>query len=216
MNYEQARFNMIEQQIRPWNVFDEKILGLLLSVKREEFVSAELSDLALADIELPLPGEQKMLFPRIEVRLLQELKLTKKDKVLEIGSGSGYVSALLAKLSDFVYSIEINEINRQFALKNLSKAGIKNISLIAGDGLMGLSNKAPFDKIFVGGAITEVSEVLKQQLAVGGLLVAIVGSAPIMHAVVVEKISEFEYRQTKIFETYVEPLVSAATPNFNF
>lgn len=216
MNFEQARFNMVEQQIRPWNVFDENVLGLLGQVKRENFVTEQYQALALADIEIPLPGEQKMLFPRIEARLLQELHLNKKDKVLEVGTGSGYVTALLAKLTDFVYSIEINSHNKNFAQENLTKAGIKNISLIEGDGINGLSTKAPFDKIFVGGSLPEINEILKNQLKVGGRLVGIVGNAPIMHAVVLEKISENEYRETQLFETFVDELVSPALHGFKF
>lgn len=216
MNFELARFNMIEQQIRPWNMFDEKVLGLLKTIKREEFVNQSLRNLALSDIELPLPGEQKMLFPRIEARLLQELKLRKKDKVLEIGTGSGYVTALLAKLTDFVYSLEINEQNKQFAVDNLTRAGIKNVSIIEADGMVGLAAKAPFDKIFVGGALAEITPELKAQLKVGGILAGIEGVAPIMHAVVIEKISENEYKQTQLFETYVEPLSSAAPRGFKF
>lgn len=216
MNLEIARFNMVEQQIRPWNVFDEKVLALLQTIKREEFVEDKYRNLALSDIELILPGEQKMLFPRIEARLLQELKLTKKDKVLEIGTGSGYVTALLGKLTDFVYSVEINDINKQFAINNLMKAGIKNVSVTEGDGINGLANKAPFDKIFVGGSLPEVNNELKHQLAVGGILVAIVGEAPIMSAVVVTKISETEFNETKIFETCVDPLVSTSTSTFTF
>ncbi len=216
MNFELARFNMIEQQIRPWNMFDEKVLGLLGTIKREEFVSSSLRNLALSDVELPLPGEQKMLFPRMEARLLQELKLRKKDKVLEIGTGSGYVTALLAKLTDFVYSIEINTQNKQFAVDNLTRAGIKNVSIIEADGMSGLENKAPFDKIFVGGAMAEISQELKKQLKVGGILVGIEGIAPIMHAVVIEKVSDNEYKQTQLFETFVTPLSSAAPSGFKF
>ncbi len=216
MNFELARFNMIEQQIRPWNMFDEKVLGLLGTIKREDFVSQSLRNLALSDVELPLPGEQKMLFPRMEARLLQELKLRKKDKVLEIGTGSGYVTALLAKLTDFVYSLEINEQNKRFAVDNLTRAGIKNVSIIEADGTNGLEAKAPFDKIFVGGAMLEISHELKKQLKVGGILVGIEGTAPIMHAVVIEKISDNEYKQTQLFETAVAPLSSAAPSGFKF
>ncbi len=216
MNFEQARFNMVEQQIRPWNVFDEDILDLIGQIKRENFVLEEYRNLALSDIELPLPGEQKMLFPRVEARLLQELQLSKKDKVLEIGTGSGYVTALLAKLADFVYSIEINDQNKNFALENLTKAGIKNISLIEGDGINGLAAKAPFDKILVGGSLPEINNHLKEQLKVGGRLVGIIGYAPIMHAIVIEKIRENEYRETKIFETFVEELVSPTANGFKF
>ncbi len=216
MDFTTARFNMVEQQIRPWNMFDERVLELLGTIKREDFVQPEHRNLALSDVEVPLPGGQKMLFPRIEARLLQELELRKKDKVLEIGTGSGYVTALLAKMSDFVYSLEINAHNKQFALDNLIKTGIKNISLIEADGLNGYETKAPFDKIFVGGSVATISERLKSQLKVGGRLVAITGTAPIMHAILIEKLADNEFKQSTLFETSVDPLVSAAHTNFVF
>ena len=216
MDFTLARFNMVEQQVRPWNVFDSRILELLNTLKREDFAQEQYRNLALSDIELPLPGEQAMLFPKIEAKLLQELKLTKKDKVLEIGTGSGYVTALLAKLTDFVYSIEINTENKQFALDNLSKVGIKNALVIEANGINGISNKAPFDKIFIGGGIAKVSDELKQQLRVGGRLVAIVGKSPIMHAVVIEKIADNEYKEIQLFETDVNMLSSLSTEKFAF
>lgn len=216
MDFTTARFNMVEQQIRPWNMFDERVMELLGTIKREEFVQVEHRNLALSDVEIPLPGGQKMLFPRIEARLLQELELRKKDKVLEIGTGSGYVTALLAKMADFVYSLEINAQNKQFALDNLIKTGIKNISLIEADGLNGYEAKAPFDKIFVGGSVETVSLGLKNQLKVGGRLVAIIGEAPIMHAILIEKLAENNFKQSTLFETSVDPLVSAAHTNFVF
>lgn len=216
MDFTTARFNMVEQQIRPWNMFDERVMELLGTIKREEFVQVEHRNLALSDVEIPLPGGQKMLFPRMEARLLQELELRKKDKVLEIGTGSGYVTALLAKMTDFVYSLEINAQNKQFALDNLIKTGIKNISIIEMDGLNGYEAKAPFDKIFVGGSVKAVSTALKNQLKVGGRLVAIIGEAPIMYAVLIEKIAENNFKQSTLFETSVDPLVSSAHTNFVF
>lgn len=216
MDFTTARFNMVEQQIRPWNMFDERVMELLGTIKREEFVQVEHRNLALSDVEIPLPGGQKMLFPRMEARLLQELELRKKDKVLEIGTGSGYVTALLAKMADFVYSLEINAQNKQFALDNLIKTGIKNISLIEADGLNGYEAKAPFDKIFVGGSVKTVSTALKNQLKIGGRLVAIIGEAPIMYAVLIEKIAENNFKQSTLFETSVDPLVSSAHTNFVF
>lgn len=208
MDFNLARFNMIEQQVRPWNVFDEKILNLFATIKREDFVLSQYQNLALSDIEIPLPGSQKMLFPRIEARLLQELQLKKKDKVLEIGTGSGYVTALIAKLADFVYSIEINSENHKFAIENLTKAGIKNVALVEIDGINGYEAKAQFDKIFIGGSLQTINSTIKKQLKIGGRLVAVIGDAPIMQAVLIEKISDTEYKQTNLFETYVEQLVS--------
>lgn len=216
MNFEQARFNMVEQQIRPWSVFDKKVLEQFGQIKREDFVADEYHELALADIEIPLPDGQKMLFPRVEARLLQELNLNKKDKVLEIGTGSGYITAILARLTNFVYSIEINANNKQFAISNLIKAGIKNATVIEADGTNGLPNKEPFDKIFIGGSLIEINNNLKKQLKVGGRLVGIIGVAPIMHAILIEKITENEYKQTQLFETCVDRLITISKDGFKF
>lgn len=204
MNIELARFNMVEQQIRPWNVFDENVLSLLKTLPRENFVQEQYKTLAFSDVEIPLPGNQKMLFPRIEARLLQELDLKPTDKVLEIGTGSGYVTTILAKLTDFVYSMEVNEINRLFAIDNLTKAGIKNVSVISGDGQFGLPSKATFDKIFVGCGMSEVSDELKSQLAVGGKLIAIVGNDYIMEAILITHESQGKFIEQKLFETQLD------------
>lgn len=216
MNFEQARFNMVEQQVRPWNVFDENVLAMLTNVKREEFVSPEYKAIAFSDVEIPLPGGQKMLFPRVEARMLQELNLSKKDKVLEIGTGSGYVTAMLGKLTDFVYSIEINAKNKEFAVSNLTKAGIKNVSIIEGDGLNGLAAKAPFDKILVGGSLPVIPQMLKQQLKVGGHMVAVIGTKPAMHAVHITRVAENEFIEKQIFETIIDELTGAHQNQFKF
>lgn len=216
MNFEQARFNMVEQQVRPWNVFDENVLAMLTNVKREEFVSPEYKAIAFSDVEIPLPGGQKMLFPRVEARMLQELNLSKKDKVLEIGTGSGYVTAMLGKLTDFVYSIEINTKNKEFAVSNLTKAGIKNVSIIEGDGLNGLAAKAPFDKILIGGSLPVIPQTLKQQLKVGGHMVAVIGTKPAMHAVHITRIAENEFIEKQIFETIIDELTGAHQNQFKF
>ncbi len=207
MNIELARFNMIEQQIRPWNVFDENVLNTLKSVPREGFVQEQYKSLAFSDVEIPLPNQQKMLFPRIEARLLQELSLKTTDKVLEIGTGSGYVTAVLAKLTDFVYSVEINDTNRSFAVNNLTRAGIKNVSITAGDGQNGLPSKALFDKIFVGCGLTQVSSELKSQLAIGGKLVAIVGNDYIMEAVLITHETQDNFTEQTLFETQLDKIV---------
>ena len=197
-NMEQTRLNMVEQQIRPWDVFNQDILNIFMTLKRENFVPDVYRSIALSDVEIPLPGGGKMLFPRVEARLLQELNLDKHDKVLEIGTGSGYVTAILAKLSGFVYSIEIDETNKKLAMTNLTENGITNVSLNLGNGIDGMPAKAPYDKIFVGGALVEIPDSLKRQLKVGGKLVGFIGTEPIMHAIIIDKISETEFRQTTI------------------
>jgi protein-L-isoaspartate(D-aspartate) O-methyltransferase len=216
MDMEKARFNMVEQQIRPWGVTDTSVLNLLFSIKRENFVPQAYKKMAFSDFEIPLPGGQKMLCPRLEARLVAALAIKRTDKVLEIGTGSGYVTALLAKLADFVYSVEIDEQNKQLATHNLTSAGINNISLIQGNGINGLPKKAPFDKIFVGGGIITIPDSFKKQLKVGGKLVGFTGTKPVMQAVLIEKINETTYRERKLFETDVDYLISANIKKFKF
>ena len=216
MNIENARFNMVEQQIRTWDVSDKALLELLSNMNRENFVDKKCKDIAFADLELPLPGGGKMLCPRVEARLIQALKLTKYDNVLEIGSGSGYVTALLAKLSNFVYSVEINARNKELADKNLMNCGITNASVVLADGINGLDTNAPYDKIFVGGALTTINEALKKQLKIGGRLVGFIGYTPTMHAVVINKLTDSEYDMKYLFEIDLDYLVSENMHKFKF
>jgi protein-L-isoaspartate(D-aspartate) O-methyltransferase len=216
MDMEQAKLNMIEQQVRPCDVHDKEVLNLLNKLGREMFVPREYQKLAFADLEIPLPGGQAMLTPRVEAMLLQELAITKADKVLEIGTGSGYVTALLARLADFVYSIEINEQNKQLATHNLTYAGINNVSVIQSNGIHGLADKAPFDRIFVGGGLLSIPEEIKSQLRVGGKLVGFVGVSPILHAIAIERTGENEYCEKKLFETNTDYLTSEYTEQFTF
>ena len=216
MNIEQARFNMVEQQIRTWGVLDNKILDLLFNIKRENFVKSDYKNIAFSDLEIPLPGQQKMLCPKVEARLVQELHIMPGDRVLEIGTGSGYVTALLARSSSFVYSIEIDETNKDFAISNLTQYGINNASIVIGNGINGLPNRAPYDKIFIGGALVVVNDLIKQQLKIGGKLVGFVGTMPVMHAVIIERLGEHEYHETSLFETDVDYLVSENTSHFKF
>lgn len=215
-NIEQIRLNMVEQQIRPWDVFNPEILNVFMTLKRENFVPELYKAIALSDVEIPLPGGGKMLFPRVEARLLQELNLNRHDKVLEIGTGSGYVTAILAKLSGFVYSIEIEDANKKLAAAHLTGNGITNVSLSSGNGIDGMPAKAPYDKIFVGGALVEIPDSLKKQLKVGGKLVGFIGREPIMHAIVMEKTSDTEFRQKQLFETDVDYLVGERAEKFSF
>lgn len=217
MNIEQARFNMVEQQIRPCEIFDEKLLELLLKVKRENFVPAMYKDIAFSDVEIPLPGGHKMLLPRVASKLIQELELKNTDKVLEIATGSGYVTALLAKMSEFVYSVEISKVNLQLAVNSLTKASINNVSIINADGSAGLVEKAPFDKIFIGGAFFNgIPEAIKQQLKVGGILVGFVSGGGVTHAVKISRVHQNEFYCTNLFETAVEYLDNVQTQEFKF
>jgi len=186
-NVEQARFNMIEQQVRPWNVDDSSVLELLASVKREDFVPLAHKALAFADLEIPLPGGQAMLTPRLQARLMQDLALQPTDKVLEIGTGSGYTTALMARQAQRVLSLEINPEIATLARANLQKANITNVEVRVADGAAGAAADAPFDAILLGGSVTDVPQALLGQLKEGGRLIAIVGNEPIMHAMLIER-----------------------------
>ncbi len=216
MDIEQARFNMVEQQIRPCDVSEKNLLDALLSIKREMFVLPQYKNIAFSDLEVPLPNGVKMLCPRIDAMLLQALELNKKDRVLEIGSGSGYVTALLARLSEFVYSMEIDEQAKQFATRNLTYAGINNVSVVCGDGHFGLANSSPYNKIFIGGALEKIPMELKQQLLIGGILVGIIGEEAVMHAVKVVRVGDNEYAEIKLFETATDYLTVKKINKFNF
>ncbi len=209
MNIEQARFNMIEQQIRPWNVLDQDVLDLLVVVKREDFVPAAYKALAFVDTDIPLPGGEAMFTPKIEARILQEVQLKKHENVLEIGAGSGYMAALLAHKARHVTTIEISPELKALAETNLAKAGIANVTVELGNGLEGYAKGAPFDVIVISGALEEVPEALLKQIKVGGRIAAIIGQAPVMSAQVTTRVSETAYDTVKVFETNVKPLASA-------
>ncbi len=217
MNTEKARFNMIQQQIRPWEVLDPGVLALLSVVKREQFVPAAHKDLAFADVEIPLkanaqPG-QTMLAPRVEARFLQELAIKNTDKVLEIGTGSGYMAALLAAKAEFVNSVEIDPELVELARRNLQRAGVANVSVDQGDGALGWDLYAPYDAIIVSASLPVLPETLLRQLKIGGRLVAIVGEEPVMEAQLVKRTDENAFSTVNLFETVVAPLVNAQQPS---
>ena len=201
MNFEQARFNMVEQQIRPWDVLDTSILDLLFHVKREDFVPVEKRQLAFVDMQLPLENGTAMLEPKVEARLLQDLQVKASDKVLEVGTGSGYLTALLAAVSQHVYSVDLDPEQSERAAANLKTAGIRNVTLSVGNGIEGVPGQAPFDVICVGGSTPVVPEALKAQLAVGGRLAVIVGDAPVMIAKVITRVGENAYQEAVSFDT---------------
>ena len=212
-NVEQARFNMIEQQVRPWNVEDSSVLELLASVKREDFVPLAHKALAFADLEIPLPGGQAMLPPRLQARLLQDLALQPSDKVLEIGTGSGYTTALMARQAQRVLSLEINPDIATLARANLQKANITNIEVRVADGAAGAAADAPFDAILLGGSVTEVPQALLSQLKVGGRLIAVVGNEPIMHAMLIERTSQTHYKTTEKWDSNAPRLKNFPEPS---
>jgi protein-L-isoaspartate(D-aspartate) O-methyltransferase len=213
MNIEQARFNMIEQQIRPWNVLDTEILELLHVVKREQFVPAAYQNLAFADAEIPLPGGDVMLAPKFEARVMQELNLKKHETVLEIGTGSGYMAALLAHRGAKVTSVEISPENRVLAQKNLAKAGIHNVTVEEGNGALGWDKGAPYDVLVISGALEVLPEALLKQVKVGGRIAAITGQPPAMEFSIITRTGEAAWNTVKVFETNVRYLSGAPVPS---
>jgi protein-L-isoaspartate(D-aspartate) O-methyltransferase len=216
MNFEQARFNMIEQQLRPGKVLDPDVLDTLSMVKREEFVPPAHRRLAFADTQIPLGGAARMFAPIVEALALQALAMKKHEHVLEVGTGSGYMAALLGAHADHVWSIEIDPQLADAARENLRRAGVTNVSVQTGNGLSGLAAHAPFDVIMVSGAVAEVPGVLLDQLKPGGRLFAITGAAPAMAAVLFTR-TDKGLRRRAVFETAVATLRDAEpAPAFAF
>ena len=209
MDMEQARFNMIEQQIRTWEVLDPEVLDLLAAVKRECFVSAAHQPLAFADIELPIGNGQTMLQPRIEARILQEVAVRNTDIVLEVGAGSGYMAALLASKAEYVYSVEIDPVLAENARRNLQQAGVANVSVETGDASGGWPAHGPYDVIVISGSLPELPEAFLQQLKIGGRLAAFIGEAPAMQARLTTRTSDQALNTINLFETVVAPLSTA-------
>ncbi|MFZ2651977.1 MAG: protein-L-isoaspartate O-methyltransferase [Burkholderiaceae bacterium] len=217
MNVEQARFNMIEQQIRPWEVLDQDVLSLLALVNREDFCPPAHRAMAFVDTEVPLPGGQCMLAPKVEARLLQELHVQKHEQVLEIGAGSGFMAALLARRSQHVVTLEMIPELARLAADNLKHAGVINADVQHANGARGLVEEAPFDVIVLSGSVAEVPATLLSQLKLGGRLVAIVGQLPIMRAVLTTRSGEHTYASVDLFDTVAPRLQGFDEPSrFSF
>ncbi|HEX6705756.1 MAG TPA: protein-L-isoaspartate O-methyltransferase [Albitalea sp.] len=217
MNTEQARFNMIEQQIRPWDVLDQSVLSLLAVVKREDFVPPAYRALAFVDTEVPLPGGQCMLAPKVEARLLQELTVHKHERVLEVGTGSGYMAALLGRKARQVISMETRPELVEMANANLRRDGTMNVNVRQADGSRGLPEEGPFDVILLSGSVAEVPPQLLAQLKVGGRLAAVVGQLPIMRATLFTRSSEHDFASVELFDTVASRLSGFdEPPRFKF
>lgn len=212
MDLEKARFNMVEQQIRPWGVLDETVLSLLYRVKREDYVPPVYRSLAFSDLEIPIGHGQTMLAPRIEARMLQELRLKPTDKVLEVGTGSGYFTALLAHLAQHVVSVEIIPELSAAAAAKLAAHDIANVTLEVGDAARGWPHHAPYDVIVLTGSTPVLAEDLLGQLRAGGRLLAVVGEPPVMEARRVRCIGPGVYETDDLFETCIAPLANAPQP----
>ena len=218
LDFEKARFNMVEQQVRPWDVLDQSVLDLLFVVKREHFVPAPFQGLAFTDMEIPLKLDgidtgECMWSPKLEARIVQELMLKPQDAVLEVGTGSGYLSALLAHKAHHVLSIEIDPRLKAFAESNLARAGVRNVKVELGDGSRGWAGKAPYDVVVVTGSLPVVPQALKNQLRIGGRMAAIVGTEPVMTAELLTRAGEASFDVAKLFETNVKALKNAERPS---
>ena len=221
MDFERARFNMIEQQIRPWDVLDLDVLDLLSQVRREEFVPPAHKALAFADMMIPLlePTDEAlrngwcMLEPKMEARILQDVAPKAHEKVLEVGAGSGYMAALLAHRAQRVISLELHPELARMARENLQRAGIRNAEVREGDGSRGLPAEGPFDVIVLSGSVFEIPQVLLNQLKVGGRLAACTGSEPVMRATFVTRTGEASFETWQPWDTLAPRLAHFSEPS---
>ena len=212
LDFERARFNMVEQQIRPWEVLDQRVLDLLMRVRREDYVPAQYVALAFADMEIPIGHGETMLAPKIEARMLQELALAPEDRILEVGTGSGYMTALLASLGSHVYSVDIVPEFIQTAGVKLAAHGVTNVTLESGDAARGWDRHAPYDAVVVTGSLPVLPDAFPKSLRPGGRLIVVVGEPPVMEAQLITCVTAGAYSTTGLFETCIAPLRNAVQP----
>ncbi|MCO6439804.1 MAG: protein-L-isoaspartate O-methyltransferase [Nitrococcus mobilis] len=209
LNFERARFNMVEQQVRPWEVLDERVLEVLESLPREAFVPKQYRNLAYADIQLPLPYGEVMMEPRIEARLLQALDPRPDESVLEIGTGTGFLSACLARLAGEVTSVDIQAEFCERATTQLAAQAIRNVRLEVGDAAQGWDDGRRYDAIAVTGSLPELHKGYHYSLSIGGRLFLIVGDGPIMEALLITRVSEDQWATESLLDTSIRPLRNA-------
>lgn len=212
MNIEQARFNMVEQQIRPWDVLDPTVLDLLHKIHREDFVPSEHAALAFVDMEIPLGGGEAMWTPKLEARVLQELAIRPLDRALEVGTGSGYLTALLAQQAAEVVSVDILPALTERAAAKLQAHGITNVQLHTGDAASGWPDATRFDVIVLTGSTPLLADAFRHSLRTGGRLFAIIGEGPTMAAQLITCTAPGAFRSETLFETHVKSLVNAPHP----
>ena len=212
MNLEQARFNMVEHQIRTWEVLDQDVLDLLYVVPREDFVPAAHRSLAFADMEIPIGEDERMWAPKMEARILQALALTRADHVLEVGTGSGYLTALMAHRAAQVASVELRPALAAFGRANLERHGVDNVRLEAGDAARGWVVHAPYDVIVLTGSTPLLPAAFIEQLAPEGRLFAVIGDPPVMHARLHTRAAGAGMTGVDLFETLLAPLVNCEQP----
>lgn len=208
----QARFNMIEQQIRPWDVLDERVLSLLNQIPRENFVPESEKALAFADTAISLPHGQQMMQPKVEARLVQTLNIEPNDTVLEVGTGSGYLTALLAKSAKHVYSVDIFKDFTDSAHDKLISHGIRNVTLETGDASKGWDKQSPYDVIAVTGSLPILTNSFQKLLKIGGRLFIVIGELPIQEALLIRRSGEQEWHTESLFETDLPALIHAPQP----
>lgn len=217
MNFSQARFNMIQQQVRPWNVLDEGILALLEQVPRELFVPTAYKNMAYADLEIPQAGNTASLSPKVQARLLQDAAVQPHDRILQIGAGTGYLTALLAKLGQSVVAYEIDTELAKQAASNLQDLGIKNVEIHAENGATGANDNARFDVIVLSGAVAEMPTHLAHQLKDGGRMVGIVGQEPVMQGFLLRKVADQQFSSQFLWDILAPALQGFSNPNpFHF
>ncbi|MBI3545202.1 MAG: protein-L-isoaspartate O-methyltransferase [Gammaproteobacteria bacterium] len=212
MDFAVARQTMIERQIRTWDVLDQRVLDLIARVPREDFVPKAYRGMAFVDMNLPLGHGEVMMAPKLEARLVQELEIAPTDKVLEIGTGSGYMTALLASLARHVVSIEIVPEFSADAANKLARHGLHNITLEVGDGARGWERQKPYDVILISGSLPVLPQSLRDSLNIGGRLIAIVGKAPAMDVKRIRRIDALSFTEDSLFETVLPPLRNATEP----
>ncbi len=212
MDIERARFNMVEQQIRTWEVLDQRVLELIGRSPRENYVPAAYRKLAFADTNIPIGHGQVMMQPKMEARLLQELEIASTDKILQVGVGTGYLTSLLASSGKQVYGVEIFPDLAQDAAEKLETHGHKNVSVEIGDAVEGWKKFAPYNVIVFTGSVPILSEAVKAQLAPGGRLFVIVGKSPVMEALLITRLQDGSFGERSLFETDLPPLANAKAP----
>lgn len=213
MDFEQARFNMVEQQIRPWNVLNPKVLEAISAVPREHFVPERYRQLSFVDMNIPIGDNQVMMQPKVEARMLQALEPDSSHTVLEIGAGTGYMAALLAHCSRFVETVEIRTGFVDRATDSLRENGISNVEVIKGDGGFGWQSSHQFDCIFLSGSVIELPDSYRELLNVGGRMVAIIGEEPVMKAVLIDRTGPDAWKTTYLFETVLPALNNIEQPS---
>lgn len=216
LNLTPAHFNMVQQQIRPWEVLDPQVIKVLEEVPRELFVPMEYRNLAYAELEIPLAHDQQMIRPAIIARMIQALRLNRNDAVLEIGTGSGFHTALLARLSRYVYSVDIYPEFSEAASERLGTLGINNVSFECGDASRGWERHAPYDVIVLTGSLPYLPEAFRASLSYGGRLFAVIGTPPVMEATLLTRIEGQVYSQEDIFETVLPSLITPTATKFHF